>query len=121
MTGKFRAQAYAGGRAVPLQNVAVTVRSTDGKLMAFRRTDANGFTDTIDLEAPPQELSLSPGNEQPYSAYNVLVDCPGYYGVIINGVQVFSGRTTWQQVELLPLPEFSQAEIKSITITPGSL
>ncbi len=121
MTGKFRAQAYAGARAVPLENVSVTVRTSDGRLMAFRRTDANGFTDIIDLEAPPQELSVVPGSEQPYAQYNVAVDCPGYYGVIISGVQVFSGRTTWQQVELLPLPEFSQAEVKAITITPGTL
>ncbi len=121
MTGKFRAQTYAGGRALPLSNVSVTVRSSGGKLEAFRRTDINGFTDIIELQTPPEGFSLKPGEEQPYSQFDVTVEHPGYYGVLIKGVQVFAGRTTWQQVELLPLPEFAQPEYTRINITPGNL
>ncbi len=121
MAGKFRAQTYAGGMAIPLGNVAVTIRSSDGTLVSFRKTDINGFTDIIDLEAPPEGLSLTPGNEQPYATYNVSVDYPGYYGVLIKGVQVFSGKTTWQQVEMLPLPDNKEQVFKQVTITPGTL
>lgn len=41
------------------------------------RTDSTGRTDTVALEAPPLEYSLSPGEQQPYSEYTFSVSAGG--------------------------------------------
>ena len=55
-------------------------------------TDKNGIVIDEELPAPDVAYSLEPGENQPYSEYNVLVNAPGYNERFISGVQIFSGE-----------------------------
>lgn len=67
-------------------------------------TDSSGQTETIDLPAPPLELSLEPENEeQPYSEYTIQVDAPGFESVSIAGAEILSTVTAIQNVALRPV------------------
>ena len=65
-------------------------------------TDKNGIVIDEELPAPDVAYSLEPGENQPYSEYNVLVNAPGYNERFISGVQIFSGENGIQNIELTP-------------------
>ena len=65
-------------------------------------TDENGIAIDEELPAPDVTYSLEPGDNQPYSEYNVLVNAPGYNERFISGVQIFSGENGIQNIELTP-------------------
>lgn len=65
-------------------------------------TDENGITIDEELPAPDVSYSLEPGDTQPYSEYNILVNAPGYNERFVSGVQIFSGETGIQSIELTP-------------------
>ena len=62
----------------------------------------HGKTETVRLPAPNKALSLSPGNELPYSSYDVRVSKDGYLDSIFYDVPVFEGITSIQSVVLKP-------------------
>lgn len=65
-------------------------------------TDENGIVIDEELPAPDVAYSLEPGDNQPYSEYNVLVNAHGYNERFISGVQIFSGEKGIQNIELTP-------------------
>lgn len=65
-------------------------------------TDENGIVIDEELPAPDVAYSLEPGDNQPYSEYNVLVNAYGYNERFISGVQIFSGENGIQNIELTP-------------------
>ena len=65
-------------------------------------TNSSGQTEQVSLDAPPLELSLTPGIEQPYSEYNLLVTAPGYKPVEISGTEVLPDATAIQPVAMEP-------------------
>ena len=67
-------------------------------------TDSSGQTETIELDAPPLDLSLDPENEiQPYSEYTLQVTAPGYEPVSIAGAEILSSVTAIQNNVLRPI------------------
>ena len=65
-------------------------------------TDENGIVIDEELPAPDVAYSLEPGDNQPYSEYNVLVNAPGYNERFVSGVQIFPGENGIQNIELTP-------------------
>src|SRR5690554_2823907 len=85
----------------PISGASVIVRGDDFEDTFI--TDINGKTETIPLRAPARIYSLTPQTEvRPYSVYQVEVTSPGYETSIINGVQIFPGVTSLQNVYLSP-------------------
>lgn len=134
--GNLRVQVYTGQRALPIKDAYVSVYLKDGEsrsLAAFRRTDADGNTEYIEIDTPDVELSLKPqeiqpgqNEELPYTAVDVQVDKEEYFSVSAENVQVFSGQSAVLAVNLIPLPLQSvpvpAAENSySFDITPQSL
>lgn len=66
-------------------------------------TDSSGQTETLTLPAPPLEYSLEPGQGQPYSEYNFVIEAEGYERVLISGSQLLPEQTAIQPIEMLPL------------------
>lgn len=68
-------------------------------------TDSVGRTETVDLPAPPEELSLDPEDTRfkPYSTYTIRVEREGSAPVEIEGAQVLAGTTALQEVRLSPV------------------
>ncbi len=64
-------------------------------------TDNTGKTPVIELDAPLKVYSLTPQTKvRPYSIYQVEAKMAGFEATIINGVQVFPGETSLQNVYL---------------------
>lgn len=66
-------------------------------------TDISGQTEQIELPAPPVEYSLSPGDIQPYSEYNIEVNAEGYEPVVVSGTEILADRLALQPIEMNPV------------------
>ena len=97
--------------ALPVKDATVSFRRQTGdgaKLFAVLMTDEDGETEPLKIPAPPVSNSLSPGGETPYSLVNVEVFADGYYSVMLMGVPIFTGISSTQPVNMIPLPESYQ-------------
>lgn len=92
----------------PVGDVTVSYyeQGSEGKmhLLAVRRSDASGNTAPVTLQTPSREESLQAGNPTPYRIISIMADRPGYARVIVDGVQVFDGIVTNQNLLMIPLP-----------------
>lgn len=91
----------------PLENVNVTIKGIaptgETTILAQLTTDSAGRTETVELEAPPKDLSLDQQNTQmPYSTYRVETSSPDYVDAVIDGTQVFADTRSIQPVALEP-------------------
>lgn len=95
-------------RSIPVPGATVSVRRvTDNggsELFAVLTTDADGETTTINVPAPPASNSYAPGGAIPYSLVNIEVAADGYYSVTVQNVPIFSGITSTQNINMIPLP-----------------
>ena len=118
--GQIIVNVYTSRSQIPLQDAFVSVTSgqtPDVKLLGFRTTNQNGATESLDIDAPELELSLSPTDQKAYTICDIKVTHPLYYTMIIKDVQVFANTETLQDVELIPLEENSKPEDRSMTQT----
>ena len=105
-TGYIQIRAYTSYAQLPLQDVAVTVTSTDGTAIAMGLTDRNGQLRQIPVPVPDKSESLSPDPpEQPFTNVNIYGRLKGYEQVEMEDVQVFADTVTDQNLELIPLSE----------------
>lgn len=119
-TGYIQVRAYASDARIPLEDVAITVTATDGTAIATRLTDRSGKIDPIRVPVPDLAESQSPDpGELPYTQVDLYARINGYYQIENEGVQVFSGVTTTQDLEMLPLSELPPSwGDKEVFITP---
>ncbi len=113
-TGYIQIHAYTSNAQIPLQNVTVTVSAEDGTVIALRLTDRSGRIEPIPIPVPGREESLSPNPpEIPFTKVNLTARLQDYEQVFIYDLQVFSGITTDQDIELIPLSELPSSRSKS--------
>ncbi len=112
--GRLQVQVFQAGEALPIENATVTIseEGPDGRLtpITVLRTNRSGFTTTITLPTVSASLSLEPGNRHPYTAYTVQIVAPGFFTTKDIHVPVYSGVTSVQPAEMLPLPENYQGD-----------
>ncbi len=109
-TGYIQVHAYESYAQIPLQNVAITVRSPDGTAVAMRLTDRSGRIEPVALPVPDLSASQTPDTgEPPFALVDILARLPGYEQIEAEDVQVFPGTTTNQELELIPLSELPGA------------
>lgn len=105
-TGYIQVHAYASYAQLPLENVAITVTSSDGTAIAMRLTDRNGQIAPIEIPVPDRSESQAPEpGERPYTVVNLYAHLKGYEQVEAENLQVFAGTTTNQNLEMVPLSE----------------
>lgn len=98
--------AYESYAQLPLQDVAITVTSSDGTAIAMRVTDRNGQITPIEIPVPDRDESLTPDPpEKPFTNVNLYARLKGYEQVEMENLQVFAGTITDQNLELIPLAE----------------
>ena len=115
-TGYIQARAYASNAQIPIKDVAVTVTSGDGTVIAMRLTDRSGLTSVIPLPVPDLAESQQPNpGESPFAVVNLYAWKRGYESIESENLQVFPGITTTLNLEMIPLSElpnaFDQIEI----------
>lgn len=103
--GRLRIDVMSEETKRPIQDATVSISYTGepDSTIEELKTDNIGRTETVDLRTPPLEYSLSPGNEQPYSEYNLNVSAPGYESAVVSGVELLGGVTALQEVDLKPV------------------
>ena len=109
-TGFIQLRAYTSTAQFPLENVAITVTSSDGTAIAMRLTDRNGLITSIEIPVPDREESLQPDpGERPFTTVNLYARKQGYEQVEAENLQVFADTTTYQNLEMIPLAEMPDA------------
>ena len=94
--------------AIPLEDATVSIRGTteaSSDIIYSLETNESGLTPRLPLPTPPRENSLSPSQDTPYSLWSISVFKKGYVSASYEGVPVYSGITSIQSAELVPLSE----------------
>ncbi len=111
--------------AIPVKNAGVSIfEAGSKKLLGFRRSNEEGKTEVFEIETPDIEESLSPqGNDNaignPFRVVDVQVDHPMYQSILNEDVQIFPGRESIQNADLIPLSEYpTQSNQTEIFPTP---
>lgn len=121
------------GPLTPISGVQVTISgvSPNGETttLAQLTTNSVGQTDSLELEAPPVDLSLDPlNNNMPYSTYRIETTSPDYVDVVVNGTQVFANTRSIQPIGLQPTIRsnltrgiLSRQLVEDVVIGPSTL
>ncbi len=98
--------------AIPLEGAAVHIRTNEdiettprADILYATTTNRDGNTERIPLVAPPRENAMSPSEVPPFSTYHLEVRREGYGMQSFIALPIFSGITSVQPVDLVPLPE----------------
>lgn len=107
-TGYIQVRAYTSTARVPLENVAVSVRTPQGQLLAARLTDRSGMLDApIPISVPDRSASTEPGSGViPFTQVNIFARKERFEQIEAENVQVFPGIVTTQNLKMIPLAEF---------------
>ena len=118
-TGYIQVRAYTSNAQYPLRNVAITVTSQDGTAIAMRLTDRSGKIIPISIPVPDKSESQSPDpSERPYAIVNLYARLKGFEQTEAENLQVFAGTTTIQDLEMVPLSEFSDQWNQMVIFDP---
>lgn len=81
-------------------------------------TDSSGQTETIELNAPPEEWSLNVQEErQPYSEYTFNVEAEGFEPVSISGAEILANTKAIQNIQMRP--EDQSREEEQVFVIPA--
>ena len=102
--GQLRISAVSSKNNTPISNATIEISYTgeSNQVLETLQTDTSGNSPTIDLKAPPIEYSLNPGDNQPYSEYDIRINAPGYDEVLVSGVQILSGQLGLSNIRMKP-------------------
>lgn len=120
--GQLQINVTANVGLLPIRDAKITISFTgepDSTLETLT-TDSSGQTQSVDLEAPPLEYSLTPESPMPYSEYTLQITAQGYEPVIVSGVEVLPNVTAVQNIEMVPA-ETAKKENEIITIPDHTL
>ena len=109
-TGRLSVRVYATQAELPLEGstVAVLQQGEGGRyrLLSLQATDSSGRIESVDIPAPAAGESTSPGDagsSDGFALCSVWAEHPGYAMLQMDGVQIFPGVETVQNMELTPL------------------
>jgi len=126
-TGTLSVRVFATQAQIPVEGatVVVTGQGTQGKarLISVQVTDRSGLIRPVTIETPaPQESTQPEGMDGgvPFALCTVWAEHPGLAMLQVEGVQVFPGVVTEQDMELNPLAEgedsLQRQEIRQMTV-----
>lgn len=117
--GYLLVNVYCDTIANPVEGAVVKVLK-DNNEIAIEKTNEDGQTNKITLETVDKSYSLEDQNlVRPYETYDVEVSALGLTPTKINGVQIFDGETSIQNIYVTSIDENSE-DVES-TITPNTL
>lgn len=99
---------------IPIQNATISISysGVPDNILEQIVTDQQGFSPSVELNAPPIELSLDESNIiQPYAEYSIYVEAPGYEPKDISGIEILSDTASMQPVTLNPLTSSLPSDI----------
>lgn len=126
-TGTLQVRVYTSEAQVPVEGATVVVTGAGerGKLelISVQVTDRSGLVRPVIIATPQMSDSTAPdrsGNGQPFALCSVWAEHPGFAMLRVEGVQIFPGVVTEQNMELIPLGENqSSLETRGLREIPG--
>ena len=117
-TGMLRINVESALRSTPVEDAVIDISYSGDpeNVIEEVRTDSSGRTETLSLEAPPLEYSLTPGEAQPYSEYTFSVSAEGYEKITVSGSEILSGQLSLQTIRLRPIEE---RETPDVVVIPA--
>ena len=101
-----------GRGAIPLSEIDVVIDRLDlddpkgrQELIAVLETDRSGRTKPVAVKTVSRELSLVPGNSEPFSTFYVTASEKGFEPVRNRPVDVFANEVSILKIDLVPKPE----------------
>ena len=117
--GYLLVNVYCDTIANPVEGAVVKVIKNNNEIV-IEKTNEDGQTNKITLETVDKSYSLEDQNlVRPYETYDVEVSALGLTPTKINGVQIFDGETSIQNIYVTSIDENSE-DVES-TITPNTL
>lgn len=111
-SGRLSVRVYTSRAELPVEGatVVVTQSGKQGKLdlLSVQVTDSSGLIQPVTISTPPAWESEEPaqaGMEAPFALCNVWAEHPGYTMLEVEGIQIFPGIETVQEMALAPLAE----------------
>ena len=109
-TGRLIVRVFTSRAQLPLEGATVVVtgrgEGEKQKLLSVQVTDSSGRIAPVDIPSPALWESTAPrqeGASAPYALCSVWAEAPGYAMLQVDGVQIFPGVETVQNMALLPL------------------
>lgn len=120
-TGELKIDVQSQENQIPIKNATIQIAYTGepDKIIEEVSTRNIGSTENITLNTPPVEYSLSPGNVQPYSEYNLTISAEGFETAVISGVELLEGVLSIQNIQLKPFT--NQPDTDRVVIGPHTL
>lgn len=125
--GTITIRAFTSRAQIPVQGAIAAITTSTGQgrqhLVALRTTDENGRTEPVSFPTPAVSQSDHPGGTHPFAICDVWVEHPDYRLLHVENVQLFPGVETRQDAELLPLPQYPEAQDMAavVDVTPQPL
>ncbi|MDD3796571.1 MAG: SpoIID/LytB domain-containing protein [Lachnospiraceae bacterium] len=138
--GQLQIQVTSEQQNIPIEDATIDISYSGDpeEILEQIRTNQNGQTETLELNAPPLEYSMEPSENQPYSEYTLKITAAGYETLTISGTEILPLQTALQNIRMRSLavnnppdvivipahtlygeypPKIAEAEIKPITQT----
>lgn len=99
---------------LPIENATISISYTGAPQNTLEQitTNPQGASPSIELNAPPAELSLDEANIiQPYAEYSIYVEAPGYEPQDVSGIEILSDTASVQSVHLTPSASSAPSDI----------
>ena len=110
--GEIIVEVTTGRGAIPLSGIDVVIDRLDlddskgrQELVAVLETNQSGRTKPVSVKTVDRELSLAPGNPDPFSTFYVSASEKGFEPVKSRPVDVFSNEVSILKIDLVPKPE----------------
>ena len=110
--GNIIVEVTTGRGAIPLSEIDVVIDRLDlddpkgrQELIAVLETDRSGRTKPVAVKTVSRELSLVPGNSEPFSTFYVTASEKGFEPVKNRPVDVFANEVSILKIDLIPKPE----------------
>ena len=112
-TGTLQVSAVRRGTKIPIENVTVSISFTGEpeKTIEELKTDSSGQTETVTLETPPLEYSMSFGQAQPYAEYNLTIRAYDYDETLLITAEI--------RLTALPDPHFPWEKFSTWVYSSG--
>lgn len=116
--GFLQVRVYSDTIANPIRNAKVTILKNEKEIFTTT-TNLSGQTEKISLDTVDKSYSEEKQNKiRPYETYDVIVSALGLNEQRINGVQIFDGITSLQDIYLTAI---DYEDEKTMEIPPNTL
>ena len=104
-TGFLKVQALTARQTFPVTNAKVYIIKTFGNdkgyLITTAETDESGLTPEFELPAVAKEKSETPGSENPFTTYTIIVEHPDFVTMKFENVPVFEDVLSIQTANMV--------------------